>query len=419
MSRSSIRGFSLVELMLSLVLGLIVTSVMIASFNSASKSARTQNALLRILDNGRFASQYMSDELHLVGQQYCSTYANISAYVTPYGLTPRSSLLINVNNAALLPKWLPAPPVGGTTPYEVDPGVFIRGYKCGASTCTPALPTSANDINVVPAVGTTVGSRAANTDVLTVRYLLADGVTIAADLNATDTVPVSLPSAATGAPLNFSNGNLAMIANCNTSEVFATTAAGTSLSHTTADGNYITSLAGPFTRTFDSRVFNFSKDILSVTYFIGIRNDPDTAGRRTSALMRITNGAAPEVVVDGVERLNVTYGVLDGQNRMHYLDAAQVDANAFGSTLCPPLKMTTSAPPTAGCLWRGVSSVEVSMLVNSVQDSDEAGEPFRYSPDGTAVQSLAATATLPNGLPAGRMKRREFRFVANLHSVSR
>lgn len=418
MNRSGIRGFSLVELMLSLVLGLIVTAVMIASFNSSSKSARTQTALLRILDNGRYASQYLSDEFRLVGQQYCSSYSNNT--VSQNGVTARNPMLVNVNVATKLPKWLPPPP-GGGAPYEVDPGLFIRGYDCGGSTCTPTLPSAATDINVVPAMGTASGQRAANTDVLTVRYMVGDGLTIATSVPPTSTAPVNLPSAAVGAPLNFANGDLALISDCNSSQVFATTPTGSTLTHTLADGNYIPTLTGitPYKRENDARVFNFTKNFVSVTYFIGFHDDPDDATRKISSLMRITNGGAPEVVIDGAERFDVTYGVIDAAGTMHYLTATQVDANPFGTAACPPLATGSPPAPTAGCLWRGVSSVEVSMLLNSVQDSDEAGEPFRYSPDGNAIQSLAAAATLPNGLKAGRMKRREFRFLANLHSVSR
>lgn len=430
MNHSGIRGFSLVELMLSLVLGLLVTSVMIATFNSSSKSARTQTALLRVLDNGRFASQYISDELRLVGTQYCSTFANKDLINNTAGVTPRNAFTIGFAGAAR-PKWLPAD-TGG--PLEVDPGVFVRGYKCGSSTCSPALPGNTADINVVPAIGTSAGNRAANTDVLTIRYMRSDGVSLGSAAfggpnggpNGVYLSYLLAPSVTTytGPPLNFVvNSDIAMIADCNYAEVFIPAFAGNLMTHPGGAGfNYLSNFGSvSFNPKFDSRVFNFTKDFMSVTYYVGIRDDPDDATHKISSLMRITNGGAAEVVVDGVERFNLTFGAIDRNNAVRYLDASQVNALS-GDTVCPPINVTSGVLANyylPGCMWRGVSSVEVSMLMNSVVDSDEAGEPFRYSPDGTAVQSLAATATLPNGLPAGRMKRREFRFLANLHSVSR
>ena len=407
----SAAGFSLIELMVAMVLGLFLVAGVVAVFEATSRSNHAQQSLARVLENGRYASQYLADELRMVGNQYCASYA--TALPTKEEVNPLRPLIVNVKDSSLLPKWMP---VSGTGPYTVDPGVFVRGYDCDAKgACTPALPTSTEDVNVVPAAGKTAGSRAVGTDVITIRYLAGSGATIAG--TAGDASAIAMPSSVNAAPLSFDKGKAAaMIADCGNAEVIAVDASGTKLSHTAGDGNFIDLLVSSFARTSDARVFNFNRDFVSVTYFIGLQQDNDDPARLVSSLMRIVNGGAPEVIVDGVERLDFTYTVLDGDNGTHYLDAKQVALNAGGAK-CPPVRMP--GPPAAGCLWRGVQGIEASMLMNSVVNDGNGNEPFRYSPDGDKLQSFASTDLLPSGLPAGRMLRREFHLLATMHNTSR
>jgi type IV pilus assembly protein PilW len=406
-------GFSLIELMIGLTLGLFVVGGVIAMFLTSSSTAMNQQRLSQVLENGRYGSQVLADELRKTGTQYCASYAN--ALPAASGVNILRAPLVRVSNTALLQKWMPTPPTP-PRPYMLDPGRFVRGSDCDNSgTCRPALATAANDINVVPASGTAAGNRIVGTDVLTIRYLATDGVSIAA--NAGGTTEIDMGRNVSGAPLNFDDGELAMIASCNSAEIFAVGTAGTRLRHRTDEGNLVGSLGDAYARQGDARVFNFSEDFRSVTYYVGLREDGLNPGQLISSLYRIENNGTPEELIEGVERFDVTYVVVDGRGGTHYMNANQVATNP-GGLVCPPVSMT---PPTGdpGCLWRGVQAVDVSMLVVSTRSGPRGDEAFRYSPDGDTLQSYATNATLPSGLPAGNRLRREFRVYAGFRNLSR
>jgi hypothetical protein len=73
------------------------------------------------------------------------------------------------------------------------------------------------------------------------------------------------------------------------------------------------------------------------------------------------------------------------------------------------------------CEWKDVDAVEISMLVNTVDDlpvetSVDAWD-YRYSVDGDRMQKPAAVMPV-TGLPAGRMLRRAFRTVVALRELA-
>ena len=413
MTRSALKGFSLIELMIGMTLGLFVVGGVVAMFLTSSSTAANQQRLAQVLENGRYGAQVLADELRKTGTQYCASYAN--ALPTDSGLNLLRAPLIRVANTAALQKWMPAPPTP-PKPYMLDPGRFVRGSDCdNAGTCRPALATAANDINVVPASGTAVGNRVLGTDVLTIRYLATDGVSIAANAGGANEIDVGVPVG--NAPLALSDGQMAMIANCASAEIFAVGTAGTKLRHRVDEGNIVGSLGDAYTVAGDARVFNFSRDFRSVTYYVGLREDELNPGQLISSLFRIENGAAAEEVIEGVERFDVTYIVVDGRGGTHYMNANQVATNPSGLT-CPPVAMTVPVGDP-GCLWRGVQAVDVSMLVVSTRSGPRGDEAFRYSPDGDALQSYAVNATLPSGLAAGNRLRREFRVYAGFRNLSR
>ena len=413
MNRSNIRGFTLIELMIGLTLGLFVVGGVIAMFMTSSTTAMNQQRLSQVLENGRYGVQVLADELRKTGSQYCASYAN--ALPADSGVNLLRAPLIRVANTASLQKWMPTPPTPAK-PYMLDPGRFVRGSDCdNGGTCRPALATASNDINVVPASGTGDGNRVLGTDVLTVRYLATDGVSIAANAGGATEVDVGLN--VSGAPLEFSDGQMAMIANCSSAEIFSVGTAGTKLRHRVDEGNLVGTLGDAYTVAGDSRVFNFSRDFRSVTYYVGLREDNLNPGQLISSLFRIENGGDAEELIEGVERFDVTHIVLDGRGGTHYLNANQVATNP-GALACPPVAMT---PPAGdpGCLWRGVQAVDVSILVVSTRSGPRGDEAFRYSPDGDTVQSYATNATLPSGLSAGNRLRREFRVYAGFRNLSR
>ncbi|MDX1461355.1 MAG: PilW family protein [Xanthomonadales bacterium] len=60
-------GFTLVELLVALVIGLVVLGAVIGMYQSNSQAARFQNGMLRVQENGRFATDTMGRVLRMAG----------------------------------------------------------------------------------------------------------------------------------------------------------------------------------------------------------------------------------------------------------------------------------------------------------------------------------------------------------------
>ena len=129
--------------------------------------------------------------------------------------------------------------------------------------------------------------------------------------------------------------------------------------------------------------------------------------------MRRVNGAvagrggSEDELVRGVERLDFKYGVQDSSGKTSFLTAKQVD----DSTACPPQEI--SAVTTVGCLWRGVKSVEVSLLMDGqlpLYTLAANDQQYRYSADdNTGLLAPSGHAIRPSdqGFP-DQLLRREF-----------
>lgn len=133
LSRS--RGFSLIELMIGLLLGLIVVAAAIGIFISNSHTQRATESLGRIAENARVAYELMARDIREAGGNIC----------------PRGLPVVNVLNNA------------GAVWWSTAPGV--RGYD-GAQ----AFPEAA--------FGTGAGQRLAGTDAIEVVSAAGSGLTV-------------------------------------------------------------------------------------------------------------------------------------------------------------------------------------------------------------------------------------------------
>jgi type IV pilus assembly protein PilW len=218
-----------------------------------------------------------------------------------------------------------------------------------------------------------------------------------------------------GSPLHsFDAGNRALVSTCSVGRIFSAANIGSASAPVLApadpiDKNFrIANPASGRLTTFDSRVFNFTKDFVTVTYYLLYKADPSTPGRLIPTLMRKLNGGANP---PGTSNPGSNYGdeIVQGVERLTDL---------------------------GGCLWGALRSVEVHMLLDSVGNlplgDDEMA--FRYSIDGNTPTAppcqppSSQTASMTyctgggaaaNGSIAGRMLRREFISTINVRNGNR
>jgi len=142
------------------------------------------------------------------------------------------------------------------------------------------------------------------------------------------------------------------------------------------------------------------------------------------------NARTAEVLATGVERMDFLYGTEQlatpgSTTTFNFLDANQVQTTGTAANCpIPPVQYVRWNNSTgimdSNCLWRAVRTIEVHLLMNTVNDIqflNETDEAYRYSVNGGTTLSYVQAQSpalsplaplMPNGLQRGRMMRREF-----------
>jgi type IV pilus assembly protein PilW len=418
-------GLSLIELMVAMVLGLLVAAGIVSVFISTSSSNRAQNQLARLQEEGRFAITQLGQDLSQANGQYCTNSGGNATQSATTGIyldglrapmVYADDLLGAISD--LSTRWGSPYPAQPAMPYYLPSFLSMRGYECSAASCSPDPGTIANA--PIPAMGKAVGQRVIGADVLTVRYVDASkgwALGGSSTIDANDVVNLA-PGASEPPVSHFRAGDLAMLADCSSAQVYAADVAGGTITPK-AQGAGNLALPTPLASVQGApKLFDFNQDFQTVTYYLKVV-DGDGSGHLTGALIRRVNGVDNELV-RGIERLDFKYGVEHADGTTSYLTAGQVDAAAADQ--CPP-SVPSALGTDAGCLWRAVKSIEVDILMDGqiplftlTQDEMQ----YTYASDATpglAAPSAHAVTPAQQGF-AEPMIRREFTALVSVRNFN-
>lgn len=439
-------GFSLIEMMIAMVLGLLVAAGIVSIFSSTSSSNRVQTQLARLQEQGRYAITRISSDISAANGQYCSNTGG-NAHLGTGGVYVdglRAPTVYAAGNALmqamgdLTTKWGAAGyPSAPTSPYSLPSFLSMRGYDCrGTAACTPIDP---NPLTTIPAGGAGVGSRVIGTSILTMRYInpaagwtiyptgSATGSTVTTNASDGSIKTINLnPMVGEPAFTNIQTNDLMLLANCSNAQIFAVTGQGTATLTPQGIGTTTgTNFAAPSGQQGMAApmLFDLTTDYQTVTYFLQVVANGD--GTNTGALMRRVNGSSPAAeVVRGIERLDFKYGVEYPDGTTRFLDAATVDASTVATTGC------TSQPPfpvdaiDRGCLWRAVKSIEVDLLMDGQVPmyTLSANEmQYTYQTDGITTPAAPGAARQVKPTQQGfvdPLVRREFTALVSLRNFN-
>jgi type IV pilus assembly protein PilW len=312
------RGLSLVELLIAVALGLVVTATVAQIFIGSKQSYRVTDSLSRTQENARFALDQISRDIRMAGFKGSC-------------LDAKNAVFTNRVNK-------------GTDDY-FDFSKSIQGYEAGSSSWTPALATLISGATPAPQAGS---------DILTVRSSTGSAYAVTTTMAGTS-ADINIPS---GNKLK--KGQFAMICDASAAAIFQisndTPSTGT-LSHdigiAVSPGNSLLDLGHAFTLGSDLSI------VETYTYYIA----PSASGSGTS-LWRLVGSSAPAEVIDGIQGMQITYGIdTDGDS----------NANKF-----------VAASSITATDWGQVVSVRVSLLLRSVEDGlTTAYQPYTF--DGTTT----------------------------------
>lgn len=348
--RQHIAGYSLIELMISLVLGAIVTVGIIQLFGANSDTYDLVQGQSRMQEAARFAFAFIGRDIRSAGYAGCYS-TNTGIYTT---ISPASNI-----------------------PYEFDLRSAVQGYDAtGTDTWMPPitdLPSTVNgtDTNVfhTPAGdgagnGIDTAKLASGSDILTLRDM-------SAEYRLTQDMPTSTEPIVVATPANgfaFKQDYLAVIEDCEKATIFRITsitegspAAGEStighdINDTDPTRNSVLKLANVDTFQSDAYVGAIETN----TYYVAPGTGVNNAGDTPMALWRKSGLNAPVELVQGVEDMQVTYGV---------------DTNQDGTP-------NQYVPANYVADWSQVKTIRVSLTVNSVDDVGGTSTPTL----GCAVQ---------------------------------
>jgi type IV pilus assembly protein PilW len=359
--RSESRGFTLVELMIALTLGLLIVAGVTSLFMGMRASYSFQEGLSRVQENGRFAIQTLSRELRMSGFAGCTN--NITNWLDPTGTGYTES----VYGERAITGWEAA----GTAPGDDYTIGTAANWQPSAG---EALPSEINS----PEPGSDI-------------FVLNTSELLDITLQGNPSPPANALTAANATDIPQGAIVTAVTASCAGGDMFMKTSDGNSVSlpKGTASGHSPGNLnpTGGFSQEHDddSQIYRH----LSTAYFI--RENSATPPEPALYRLRLdearrTGTPRPQELVSGVESMQALYGMdTDGDRTADTYVAADAVAD-----------------------WDQVVSARIALLLRNdsfVQtESDLRAYDVAYTnvtpvEDGRVRQVMTLTVALRNRLP--------------------
>ncbi len=321
------EGMSLVEVMISLTMGTIIIMGVINLFSANSETYSVVQGQSRMQESARFALSYLSKDIQKASYKGCYTrddqllFTMYSGDDIPYEYDLRTGIQAFDGQAAGL-GWLPV-----TTPLQDT-------YVAGRAIDTAAI--------------------VATTDILTVRAASEVEARLSQPmlLSSADIV-VTIPSA--GLEFSDSTDDLALIYDCEKSSMFEVTSIAEVGGQATIGHAVEADLPGQPRNSFLALAVNnsFSTDasvsaIDTITYFIAPGAGTNNEGNTPLALWRKFRTAAPVEMVEGVENLQLLFGVdTDGDSIPNQYTTANLVMD-FDTVITVRISLTVNSIDTVG-----------------------------------------------------------------------
>jgi len=283
--RSTQYGFSLVELMIAMLIGLMLMSGIVSVFASSRKSFDLTQEISAIQESARFAMDALTNDIRMAGFQGCA--------------------MVDGESAEILANNAPTSKLFDTA---------TRGAEVSGSTWSPIAPAELSVLNPAPVSGS---------DVLMLQF--ASPVSYRLQLPMTG---VGAPIQVTSPNVGLRVGDLAIISNCASATLFRVSGVnGTVISHAAthnSDGNFQSTYApGATPATDETHLMKFQY----VTYYVGDTGRVNTGGDPIYALFMYDMDAIndpdgePIELIEGVENMQVLYGLRSTGGIVSYVQA--------------------------------------------------------------------------------------------------
>ena len=353
-TRLSAPGFSIVELMVAMTIGLIILLATTTLFVQSKQSHTTQDSLARLQENSRFAMQFVMRDLRMAGYYGCADdVTTVTNTLNGAGGGSAFDSANAVTGSENRSNWYPFVSAGGTLP---PPTMF------------------------------------AGTDAISLRFLDMSGAATVV----TPFMPNSSAALHLTAPNGFSQGEIVMVTDCSSSAVFQITGANPGTSGTIAH-NTGASTPGNATSNL-GKIFEGDAQI-GKFYYVAYYIDQGASGQ--PALFRdvvVVNSGASVVqaqeLVEGIENLQILYGEdMSGDRSPNRYVTADTVAN-----------------------WSNVVAVRIGILARSLAQTERASKEQGTDVD-TSVYDIDGDGNNDFTAPGDRYQRRVFRTTVLMRNL--
>jgi len=355
-NRISQRGLSLIELMISITIGLLILSALATLFVNQSRTRIELDKSNRLIDNGRYALEVLSENLRLAG-----FYGERELTTLPVMSDPCTSDLVSPN----------------LTDLRDALGLHVNGYDATAATGVGATIAS-------PPCGLTTANLKSGSDILVLRRA--------------DTTPIAAASAVSGT-------HYIQLSNCKydtATSVIDTTAANFVLRQ--HDCTSISTLPAANVRRFFVQTYYISPNNVTGDGIPTLKlKELDPAG---------TGVFITTPLVEGIEYLQVDYGI-DGDNNA---DGVMDDINNDGVVSVEDTDgaadsyVTSCATPVC---WSNIVSVRLNVIARNIETTTgytntstyTLGQAGTFGPFNDSYKRHVFTQTVRLTNPSSRRER--------------
>ncbi len=307
-TKSSQSGYSMLEVLVAMGIGLVVLGSAISMQVSQRKAFSVTESRLNMQTNARFAFEFIASNLRELGALGCRT-------VNSYNLGDEDGSNYVI---AMLDE---------TVPFaDFRAGRELIGYEnTGGAVWDPVIPAGFTFMAAGPEIGYTLTE---DSDVITMRGAM--GPTYSVDVGAGEVTPTTIQlNMANISNVALRQNNYAVLSQCDVAEVFQVTSAQDDLDNGLivhgAGGQGFNNASASFEMDFSENSIAELRRVAVSTYFVA----EDADGNPT--LFRDVDGVTSRLV-QGVETMQIEYGVnTDSVGTRHapeqFRTADWVDAN--------------------------------------------------------------------------------------------
>lgn len=352
------RGLTLIELMIAMLIGTILILGIVQVFASSRAAYQLSEGVARVQENGRFAMDYLQRDIRMAGHFGC---VNDQAMMRQNPPALSTTFAVGAHPALNFGVSIQGYEAAGTAPGGND----VSLSAAGAANFAPALPA---------AFAAQMADAVAGSDVIVLRYLAPEGVPVTS-MTGTSAAPIFNFDSSRWAVLQsgVANPGVFGVGDCMGAAVFQAQATG-------ATAGTVTLGAPPNNTVALSKVFTPGQAVLyraeNAIYYVATNA---TGGRSLYRLRFLfaPNAANPVVdkqeLVDGVESMQLLFG----QDRE--LDANKPPTGYIDRQYTAAV-IESNSPAAIENAWRRVGAVQVGLVM--------------ASPDRAAAEQAAAAHKL-------------------------